>query len=128
MTMAAHRVQPAVNIFVPPMTVTVHQLDAATVVEVRGDVDLLTAPRLHETMIVLLRSEPPVVVIDLLATTFFSVSGLAVLTDAHHLTGHRTRLRLAATGQLSRQLRLSGVDRALSVHPTRAEAVRGRRP
>jgi anti-sigma B factor antagonist len=125
MTMAAHRVRPAVNIFAPPMTVTVHRLDAATVVTVHGDVDLLTAPRLHETMIVLLWSEPPVIVIDLLATTFFGVSGLAVLTDAHHLTGHRTQLRLAVTGQLGRQLRLSGVDREIPAYPTRAEALAG---
>jgi anti-sigma B factor antagonist len=125
MTMAVHRVQPAVSAFVPPMTVTAHQLDAAVVVSVRGDVDLLTAPRLRETMITVLWSEPPVVVIDLLATTFFGVSGLAVLTDAHHITGHRTQLRLAAAGQLSRQLRLSGVDCALPVYPTRAEALAG---
>jgi anti-sigma B factor antagonist len=125
MTMAAHRVRPAVNIFAPPMTVTVHRLDAATVVAVDGDVDLLTAPRLHETMIVLLWSEPPVIVIDLLATTFFGVSGLATLTDAHHLTGHRTQLRLAATGQLGRQLRLSNIDSQIPVYPTRAEALAG---
>ena len=125
MTMAAHRVRPAVDILAPPMTVTVHRLDAATVVTVRGDVDLLTAPRLHETMIVLLCSEPPVIVIDLLATTFFGVSGLAVLTDAHHLTGHRTQLRLAVAGQLGRQLRLSGVDHQIPVYPTRAEALAG---
>jgi anti-sigma B factor antagonist len=116
---------PEVDIVAPPMTVTVCRFDAATVVGVRGDVDLLTAPRLHETMIALLWSEPPVVVIDLLATTFFGVSGLAVLADAHRLTGHRTQLRLVATGQLGRQLRLSGVDRALPVHPTRADALAG---
>jgi len=127
MTMAAHRVQPALDVLAPPapMTVTVHQLDAGTVVNVRGDVDLLTAPRLHETVIVLLWSEPPVIVIDLLATTFFGVSGLAALADAHHLTGHRTQLRLAAAGQLSRQLRLSEVDHQIPVYPTRAEALAG---
>lgn len=127
MTMAAHGVRPAVNVLAPPppMTVSVHQLNAAAVITVRGDVDLLTAPRLYETVIGLLWFDPPVVVIDLLATTFFGVSGLAMLTDTHHLTGRRTQLRLVATGQLSRQLRLSGVDRVLPVYPTSSEAVAG---
>jgi anti-anti-sigma factor len=108
---------------ITPMTVTVHQHGEATVVEVRGEVDLLTAPRLRETVVAMLDYSPPVVVIDLLEVTFFGTSGFAALIEAQHRAGDRTRMRIAAAGQTTRQMHLIGVHRQLALYPTRDEAL-----
>jgi anti-anti-sigma factor len=121
--------QPITQVMSPftPMTVTVHQHGEAVVVEVRGEVDLLTAPRLHQTLVAILEPGPPVVVIDLLEVNFFGASGLATLIEAQHRTGNRIRLRVAAAGQATRQLNLIGMDRRLALYPTRGEALAGHR-
>jgi anti-anti-sigma regulatory factor len=63
------------------------------------------------------------VVVDLLGTSFFGASGLAALIEAQHRAGDLTRLRIAAPGRVTRQLRLIGVDRRLACYPTRDEAL-----
>jgi anti-sigma B factor antagonist len=110
---------------ITPMTVTVYQYGEAVVVEVRGEVDLLTAPQLHETLVAVLACGPPVVVADLLDVDFFGGSGLAALLGAQDRTGDQRRLRVAAAGPTARLLRLFGVDRRLALYPTRDEALAG---
>jgi anti-anti-sigma factor len=123
--MAQSVTQPMTQVMnrITPMTVTVHQHGEATVVEVRGEVDLLTAPRLRETVVAMLDHEPPVVVIDLLEVGFVGTAGFAALIEAQHRTGDRTRLRIAAPARMTRQLQLIGVDRRLACYPTRDEAL-----
>jgi anti-sigma B factor antagonist len=122
--------QPTTQVFnrIMSMTVAVRQYgEAVVVVEVRGEVDLLTAPQLHETLAATLAQGPPVVVIDLLDVTFFGASGLSALIEAQQGTGDRSRLRIVAAGQTARQLRLIGVDQRLGLYPTRDEALAGQR-
>lgn len=72
-----------------------------------------TAPRLQDTVRMILERRPQVLVLDLLAVTFLGVSGLAALIDARQRAGKRTRLRVLAAGPAERLLRLTGVDRHL---------------
>ncbi|MDT8912508.1 STAS domain-containing protein [Amycolatopsis sp. PS_44_ISF1] len=61
----------------------VHRLaEGAAVIEVNGEVDLYTAPRLAEIAEARIRSTIGMVIIDLGPTTFLAVSGLRTL---HHL-------------------------------------------
>ena len=110
-----------------PAPVRVRQHGAAVVVEVRGEVDLLTAPPLYETLVAMLEYRPPVIVIDLLGVTFFGVSGLITLIEAHDSAGDRSRLRIVAAGRTARRLRLIGMERRIALYPTRDEALADRR-
>jgi anti-sigma B factor antagonist len=106
------------------LAVTVHQQGEAVVLEVCGEVDVLTGPRLHESVMTLLEDHPPVVVIDLAAVTFFGSSGLAVLAEAQRAAEPRTRLRVVAVGATTlRPLQVTGLDQQLAVYPTREDAV-----
>jgi anti-sigma B factor antagonist len=81
------------------------------VVEVHGDLDALTAPRLHDTVVRLLDQRPPLLVLDLRPVTFLGVSGVAALIAIRQRTGGQTRLQVLADGPATRLLRLTGVDR-----------------
>jgi anti-sigma B factor antagonist len=96
---------------------------ATVVIEVDGELDLLTAPRLRDLVAMVLERQPPVLVIDLLAVTFLGVSGLATLIDARQWAGERTRLRVVVAGPTTRLLRLTGMDRHLTICPTLADAL-----
>jgi anti-sigma B factor antagonist len=101
----------------------VHQHGGDVVVEVRGEIDLLTAPRLHEAVRAVLERQPPVLVIDLLAVGFLGVPGLATLLDIQHRVGERTRLRVAAGPAIRRSLCFTGLDRRFALYPTVEEAM-----
>jgi len=100
----------------------VHQHGDDVVVEVRGEIDMLTAPRLHETVGTVLERRPPVLVIDLLAVSFVGVPGLATLLDIQRRAGERTRLRVAAGPVIRRTLSFTGVDRRFALYPTVEDA------
>ena len=80
------------------------------VIEVHGELDLLTAPRLRALLMTVLASRPALLVIDLLAAESVGVSGLAVLAEARQVAGERTRLRVIAAEPVARLLRLTGMD------------------
>jgi anti-sigma B factor antagonist len=109
------------------MAVSVHEQGDAVVVEVVGEVDLLTAPRLHDAVMTALASGPRVVVIDLLGVSFLGSSGLAVLVEAHQqAAGERTQLRVVAEGPATlRPLQVTALDRQLPLYPSRADALAG---
>ncbi|WP_244223747.1 STAS domain-containing protein [Amycolatopsis circi] len=81
-----------------------HPAPGTAVVEVAGEVDLATAPRLAEVVESRLRSTVGLVIVDLRRTTFLGVAGLRVLI----------RLKLLA----------AGADKDFYVDPGTAPAVR----
>jgi anti-anti-sigma factor len=107
-------------------TVSVHDQGDVVVVEVVGEVDLLSAPQLRDTVIAVLANEPQIVVIDLLEVSFLGSSGLAALMEAEQRAGEHTELRVVADGAVTlRPLQVTALDRHLSVYPTRDDALAG---
>jgi anti-sigma B factor antagonist len=89
------------------------------VIEVGGELDAATAPRLAELLIPRLASTLRNVVLDLSAVTFLGVAGLSVLIHAHHQgRAHGCRLRLL-TGPhcVNRALHIAGLDDEFACHP-----------
>lgn len=108
------------------LTVRAHEQDGAVVLEVSGEIDMLTAPRLREAVWSALDGRPGVVVVDLLEVTFLGSSGLAVLVEAQQRAVERTALRIVATGAATmRPLQITGLDRHVSVFATRSDALAG---
>ena len=107
------------------LTVTVHNNGEAVVLEVGGEVDLLTVPPLRDAVMKALQSHPPVLVLDLLSVHFFGSSGLAMLLEAQQFAGEHTRLRVVADGPATRRpLQITGLDQQLDLYPTREDALR----
>jgi len=106
------------------LTITVEWLDGTVVVAVDGDVDLCTAPMLHDVLEANLSRAPRRIVVDLSLVRFLNTAGLAVLLDAHRRAGPGTDLRLVATTRATwRPLQLTRTDERLVVHTSRAAAI-----
>ncbi|BCY08000.1 STAS domain-containing protein [Actinoplanes sp. L3-i22] len=110
------------------MHVSLDHRDGATVVTVRGDLDLDSAPQLAEGLAAALDRPAPRVVVDLSGVEFCDSIGLSTF-----VVGHRRAeaaggwLRLAAPGEfLERLLDTLGIAGRLGVHPTVADALAGR--
>jgi anti-anti-sigma factor len=108
----------------PALTLIVHEHDQAIVVEVCGALDLLTAPRLRETMLTVLTQRPVLLVIDLSAVNFLSSAGMSVLVETQYLAGHQVRLHVVAAGATTlRPLQVTGLNQLLTLYPTREAAL-----
>ena len=95
-----------------------------TLVRLRGEIDVATSPKLHDQLLPLMRSGIGLVLLDLSEISFCDVSGLRVLVSVHlHAGVLGVTLRLTALRpRLARLLRISGLDRTLSVYPAPPEA------
>ncbi|WP_086851396.1 STAS domain-containing protein [Amycolatopsis kentuckyensis] len=105
------------------LAITVEWLGATVVVAVDGDVDLCTAPMLHDVLAANASRAPRRMVVDLSLVRFLNSAGLAVLLDTHR-AAPGTDVRLVATTRATlRPLRLTRTDERLVVHTSRAAAI-----
>lgn len=109
----------------PHLHVTVRAHPAATVVQVAGELDILTSPELDQAIVTAQADAPAVLVIDLTAVNFLSSSGLAVLTCVHErATRHGSRLRLVVASRATRlPIEICGLDRFIPIFPDVATAL-----
>lgn len=102
------------------------------ILEVGGEIDQLTSPRLHiATRQALADADRRPVVIDLSEVTFLAVAGLDVLVDAARTAQHRPeplRIVVDHSRPVLRPLQLTGLDDALVLYRTLDEAVAGTVP
>ncbi|WP_018549597.1 STAS domain-containing protein [Streptomyces sp. LaPpAH-108] len=91
----------------------------ATVVALRGEIDLLTAPELTARLDTLTAREHPDLVLDLRPVEFIDCTGLGVLCRTRNRTRDRQgRLRLVADSEeFLRLLRTTGLGGAFEVQP-----------
>jgi anti-anti-sigma factor len=119
---------------VPAATHSLHDLAVTTscsrhvtVVEVSGDIDLLTAPELANRIgQCLAEGTPLVVVVDLRGVDFVGASGLSVLLEAHwRAHAQRSTVRVVAnTPAVCRALTVTELDRTLAVYPALEPALK----
>ncbi|HET6502477.1 MAG TPA: STAS domain-containing protein [Amycolatopsis sp.] len=109
----------------PPCTVTVEQRESgAIVLHVSGEIDLVTAPHLEESVTRALGERPKVLVIDLTEVGFLASAGMSVLVAAHNQAGEHTDMRLVASGSATfRPMELTGLTQALAIYPTLRDAL-----
>jgi anti-sigma B factor antagonist len=108
---------------IEPLNVRIERTgDAVSVVELSGELDLGTVPRLESPLLAQLRARG--VVVDLTKLSFIDSSGLAVLIQAFHTSnGNSMHTVIAPGSQVERVFRIAGIDRALPTFFDREEAV-----
>jgi anti-sigma B factor antagonist len=101
-----------------PFAVRSRQADGVTVVDVGGEVDVETAPRMRAALAAAVDAGLPVVV-DLGGVTFMDSFGFGVLTAAHQQGARAgTPLQLRAVSDRIRHLLgLLGLDAVLNIEP-----------
>ncbi|GAA4489628.1 STAS domain-containing protein [Actinoallomurus oryzae] len=96
------------------------------VLEVTGEIDLATAPRLQDHLIEAINAHQSAdLIVDMTKVEFCDASGLRVLVRAQRWIQRRGgRLRvICPEGRLLRILRITTLTRLLSVHPTMEDAL-----
>jgi anti-anti-sigma factor len=96
-----------------------------TIIRLRGEIDIATAPALRERLLGVLRPGMGVVILDLSGVSFCDASGLGVLVGIHHhATAVGVTLRLTALHpRVTRMLHIHGLDRVLTIYPALADAL-----
>jgi anti-sigma B factor antagonist len=91
-----------------------------TVLEVGGEVDVYTAPRLRERLIELIEGGARAVVVDLNRVDFLDSTGLGVLVGAHRrlrLVGGTVGL-VCAKEPLLKIFRITALDQVFPLYPS----------
>ena len=103
-----------------------------TIVRLRGEIDIATAPGLRERLFDLLRRGSGLVILDLSGVPFCDASGLGMLVGSHrHATVLGVTLRLTALRpRVARLVYINRMDHVLSIYPAPLtwHGARGRRP
>jgi anti-sigma B factor antagonist len=100
-------------------------IDGVSVLAVRGDIDMLTAPILTQAVSNVLTEDAAALIIDLTEVDFLASLGMAVLVTAQQECGDAKRLVVVADGSAtSRPLKLVGLDTVLNLHPSLDEALK----
>lgn len=99
----------------------------AAVVVVAGEIDMLTAARVTDTLLAQLNSRPEVMVVDMDGVRFLSSMGLAALALTERVARERgVELRVVATSRATlRPLEITGMSSELVVHASREQALAG---
>jgi anti-sigma B factor antagonist len=72
-----------------PFAITQEQSGSLPLLRVRGEIDILTAPRLKEAIVAALTGDVPSLILDLSDVGFLDSSGLQVLVSAKKRTAER---------------------------------------
>jgi anti-anti-sigma factor len=110
---------------VDDMTVTVlRDADSVSII-VTGEIDLLTVPRLSDTLSSEMAEKPSILVVDLDGVSFLSSVGITALALAEReARKKKINLRVVASGRITlRPLQITGMTEQLAVYASRPEAL-----
>lgn len=94
------------------------------VVAVSGDLDMVTAPEVSESLQRAGGGESAALIVDLTGVTFFSLAGMNAVVDAHRNTPSLRRFAVIANGPAtSRPMKLLGLDTVVALYRTLDEAL-----
>lgn len=100
------------------------------VLQVRGDLDALTAPTLGTHLDIALAGAPSVLIVDITDVEFLASAGISMLVETHRLTARADiSLRVVAEGPAtSRPIRMMRIDEVIDLYATVDDAMAAQLP
>jgi anti-sigma B factor antagonist len=108
------------------LTLNVHsEPPGFTVIEVGGEIDVYTAPKLRERLVSLVESGSYQLIVDMQSVEFLDSTGLGVLVGGlKRVRAHEGWIDLVCTqSRILRIFRITGLNRVFSIYDTVGEAV-----
>jgi len=108
-----------------PFAVSQRDLDeVCSVIEIEGELDLATAPRLKWTLVDALDAGRTRFVVDLSRASFMDSTALGVLVGVDRSLDQDARLAIVCSGDaVSKIFELSGMDGVFAIFPTLEQAL-----
>lgn len=107
------------------VTTNVRHQNGAVILQVSGEIDLLTAPQVEEAVMPLVRQQPSMLVVDLSGVSFLASAGLKLLVAAQQASGAGTRVRVVANDRHTfRPIEITGLSEQIAVYPSLADALK----
>ena len=102
----------------------VREVGSRSVVKVRGEIDVYTAPKLRERLIELVSEGSYYIVVDLEGVGFLDSTGLGVLVGAlKRVKSHDGSLSLVCTqDKILKIFEITGLDLVFPIHGSESEA------
>jgi anti-sigma B factor antagonist len=107
------------------LSLETRQENERTVIEVGGEIDVYTAPKLRERIIELVDEGQYHLVVDLEKVEFLDSTGLGVLVGGlKRVRGHDGSLQLVCTQErLLKIFRITGLSKVFAIHGSQSEAL-----
>ncbi len=112
------------------MDVHVRNDGASTVIEVQGEVDLYTSPKVREAIVAATKARAKAVIVDLSGVGYMDSSGVATLVEGLQFSrGYGGVFRLAGLGATVRQVfQFAKLERVFDIYPDVAAATQSLEP
>lgn len=110
------------------LTITTREVDGFDVIEIGGEIDVYTAPRLRESIVAAVEAGHHRLIIDVQAVQFLDSTGLGVLVGAlKRVRGEGGSLDIVCTQErILKIFEITGLDKVFGLH-TSVEAARAAR-
>ena len=107
------------------LSLETRQENSRTIIEVGGEIDVYTAPKLRERIIELVDEGQYHLVVDLEKVEFLDSTGLGVLVGGlKRVRGHDGSLQLVCTQErLLKIFRITGLSKVFAIHGSQSEAL-----
>jgi anti-sigma B factor antagonist len=99
--------------------VVMRQKHEATIVSIKGDVDLYSSPQVRKAIIALTEKRAPVIMVDLHHVGYMDSSGVATLVEGLQQTGkYKGKFKLfGLTSAVREVFELSRLDKVFEIYP-----------
>jgi anti-sigma B factor antagonist len=106
------------------LTVTSHTVDAFEIIEVAGEIDVYTAPKLREAIVSAVEAGHTRLIIDVQKVDFLDSTGLGVLVGAlKRVRGDSGSLDIVCTQErILKIFEITGLDKVFGLHSSIDEA------
>lgn len=110
------------------LSLSTHTVGDRTVVQVGGEIDVYTAPKLREQLVELVNDGSYHLIVDMEGVEFLDSTGLGVLVGGlKRVRAHDGSLRLVCTQErILKIFRITGLTKVFPIHTTVDEAVTAR--
>jgi anti-sigma B factor antagonist len=108
--------------FPPALSVSEARVGHRLVLAAAGEIDVASADELRDALAAAVSSGAAEIWLDLTAIEFMDSTGITAIVEARSVIAPRRFALICPDGPVRRVIEISGIDREIAIHATRADA------